>query len=123
MKSYILRILVVVGVGLAITGPGPNSGSIALADEATHHTATFKVEGMSCEGCANGLVESLKQVEGVKDVVVHFTEAKAVVVYTPEMLTTDELLDAIGKRGFTPELESQQEGDGFYAEMTPSTRN
>lgn len=70
--------------------------SFAAADR----TATFRVEGMTCDGCASAVEVQLSQTEGVTGYAVSFEDAEARVSYDPERTTPEKIAAAIGLTGF-----------------------
>lgn len=67
-------------------------------------TATLRIEGMTCAGCAESVQQALARREGVKSVEVSFEKQQAVVTYDPVKITLDRLADLIGQVGFKPRL-------------------
>lgn len=63
-------------------------------------TAVFKVEGMHCDGCANTIETLVGKEPGVRMVAVSFAERQARVLYDPEALSEERLIQAIQKPGF-----------------------
>jgi len=63
-------------------------------------TKVFKVEGMSCAGCARNIEETLKKTPGVIDVSVNFTTDNAVVVYDPEKVKPTDLVKKVEDIGY-----------------------
>lgn len=69
---------------------------IPVSGDRTVHIA---VGGMTCEGCAAGLVERLKSVPGVTSATVNY-DAKRAIVVLPTNDNIEPVLDAIRKEGF-----------------------
>ncbi len=63
-------------------------------------TATFKVEGMHCEGCATTIKTVLEREPGVQMATVSFAEGQARVLYDPQATAEDRLVATIEKPGF-----------------------
>jgi copper chaperone len=63
-------------------------------------TAIFKIEGMSCDGCANTVKNALEKESGVETVSVSFAAREARVDYNPQTVAEDRLVAAIEKPGF-----------------------
>jgi len=63
-------------------------------------TATFKVEGMHCEGCATTIKTVLEREPGVQMATVSFAEGQARVLYDPQATAEDRLVAMIEKPGF-----------------------
>ena len=63
-------------------------------------TAIFKIEGMNCDACANTIKSLLEQEPGVRMASVSFGERQARVLYDPQSVQEDRLVDAIQRPGF-----------------------
>jgi mercuric transport protein len=80
----------------------------ALPAEATK-VATIQVEGMTCGGCAIGVRTALKRLDGVARADVSYEDERAVVTFDPEKVSTDRMLEAIRKFGYTVTLVSVED--------------
>lgn len=65
-------------------------------------TAQLTVEGMSCEGCAKRLRETLERVDGVSIVTVVLAGGQVTIAYDSEVTTVASLREAIEETGFDP---------------------
>lgn len=63
-------------------------------------TATFKIEGMHCDGCANTIKGLIEKEPGVRMAAVFFTDGEARVLYDPQTTSEDRLVVAIQKPGY-----------------------
>ncbi len=63
-------------------------------------TAIFKIEGMNCDACANTIKGLVEKELGVRMASVSFSERLARVLYDPQAVQEDRLVDAIQKPGF-----------------------
>ena len=63
-------------------------------------TAIFKIEGMNCDACANTIKSLVEKEPGVRMASVSFSERQARVLYDPQAVQEDRLVDAIQKPGF-----------------------
>ncbi len=63
-------------------------------------TATFKIEGMHCAGCANTIKALVEKEPGVQIVTVSYDEGHARILYDPQATGEDRLVAAIQKPGF-----------------------
>lgn len=61
---------------------------------------TIKVEGMSCNGCAERIRSSVAAQPGVRTAVVSFDQGQARVLYDPRAVDENHLVDAVQKLGF-----------------------
>lgn len=63
-------------------------------------TTIFKIEGMSCDACATTIKGLMEKEPGVRMASVSFSERQARVLYDPQSVAEDRLVDAIQKPGF-----------------------
>lgn len=63
-------------------------------------TATFKIEGMHCDGCALTVKTLVESEAGVKAATVSFKESEARVLYDPQATSEDRLVAVIQKPGY-----------------------
>jgi copper chaperone CopZ len=63
-------------------------------------TATFKIEGMRCNGCATTIKTLVEMEPGVRMVAVSFDAAEARILYDPQAIAEDRLVAAIEKPGY-----------------------
>ena len=63
-------------------------------------TATFKIEGMHCDGCALTVKTLVEGEPGVKAATVSFKESEARVLYDPQATSEDRLVETIQKPGY-----------------------
>ena len=76
-------------------------------------TQQFNITGMHCASCAGLIERSLKKVPGIKEANVNFAIEKARILYDPDLVTAEQLINAVKKAGYqadlmdadTPELE------------------
>ncbi len=72
--------------------------------------AVFKIEGMTCEGCANTVAQAIRQVPGVVAVEVSYEKKQAIVgVESGKPIPEQEILATLKKAGYTGELLKTQE--------------
>lgn len=62
--------------------------------------ATFPIEGMHCEGCAETVRAQVEKEPGVKGVAVSFQDGQARILFDPAATTEDRLVAAVGRLGF-----------------------
>ena len=60
----------------------------------------FRIEGMSCVNCASTIEKSLKQIKGVQNATVQFTNAKAHVVYDEQLTSPNALIAVVRSVGY-----------------------
>ena len=59
-----------------------------------------KIEGMKCEGCANRVKNSIKELKGVKKIDVSLNDKEAIITYKKE-LSNDDINRKITALGFS----------------------
>ncbi|MGC0250188.1 heavy-metal-associated domain-containing protein [Pseudactinotalea sp. Z1748] len=64
-------------------------------------TTILRAEGFSCPSCVAKIEKRVGKVKGVDSVKVHFASARVEVVHDAEVATTDDLVAAIAKAGYT----------------------
>lgn len=64
------------------------------------NTATFRIEGMHCDGCAANIQAVLGRSAGVQKATASFKERQARVLYDAKTITEDELVAVIEKAGY-----------------------
>jgi copper ion binding protein len=67
-------------------------------------TATIRVDGMTCGGCAASVHQALAKREGVKSAEVSLEKKQAIVKYDPTKVTPEQLVEAINQTGFKAKL-------------------
>lgn len=63
-------------------------------------TATFKIEGMHCTGCAQTIKTLVEKEPGVRIATVSFKDGQAQVLYDPHAADEDRLVAAIQQPGY-----------------------
>jgi Hg(II)-responsive transcriptional regulator len=64
-------------------------------------TATFKIDGMHCDGCAHTIEALVSTEPGVRKATVSFETREARILFDPQDLGEDQLAAAIRKAGFS----------------------
>ena len=59
-----------------------------------------KIDGMKCEGCANRVKNSIKELKGVKKIDVNLSDKEAIITYKKE-LSNDDINRKITALGFS----------------------
>jgi copper chaperone len=62
-------------------------------------TATFKIEGMNCDGCANTIKALVEKQAGVQMATVSFDEHQARILYDPQAIAEDRLVEVVQQPG------------------------
>ena len=63
-------------------------------------TTIFRIEGMNCDACADTIKNIVQKEPGVRMASVSFSERQARVLYDPQIVQEDRLVEAIQKPGF-----------------------
>jgi len=63
-------------------------------------TATLKIEGMHCDGCANTIKALVERQPGVQMATVSFAEGQARILYDPRAIGEDRLVAVVQQPGF-----------------------
>jgi copper chaperone CopZ len=63
-------------------------------------TTIFRIEGMNCDACANSIKSLVEREPGVRMASVSFSERSARVLYDPQAIGEDRLVDVIQEPGF-----------------------
>lgn len=63
-------------------------------------TATLKIEGMHCNGCAQTIKTLVEREDGVKAANVSHKEGEARVLYDPQAIDQDRIVAAIQRPGY-----------------------
>ena len=66
---------------------------------------TFRVSGMSCNGCSNSISKALSRMDGVKDAKADFQKGIAVVEYDEKIITKAKIIEVIENLDFKVEGE------------------
>lgn len=72
----------------------------SAASPAVTYTATLTVEGMSCEGCTEGLARAFRRQAGVVDAKVLFAKGQAQVTYDPTQTNSRALIAMVNRGEF-----------------------
>lgn len=62
---------------------------------------TLRAEGFSCPSCVAKIEKQVGRLDGVDNVKVHFASARIEVDHDPQVATTDDLVAAVAKAGYT----------------------
>lgn len=72
-----------------------------MAEPATHETtATYRVDGMTCEHCVASVTEEVSELDGVRDVSVDLGSGEVTVTGT-RALARDDVAAAVTEAGYT----------------------
>ena len=62
---------------------------------------TLRAEGFSCPSCVAKIEKQVGRLRGVETVKVHFASARIEVDHDPTVASTDDLVAAVAKAGYT----------------------
>jgi len=82
--------------------------TVQLGSSKSVHKVTLSIEGMHCASCTATIEKSLKSRPGVARVNVNLATEKAMVEYDSEMVTRDELVQAVRAVGYDVRPETQK---------------
>lgn len=91
-------------LGMTVLGAAPNPASAEPGKsprKAALATSVLKIDGMHCQGCASGITNQLKKLDGVKTVSVSAAKKEGTVRYDPTVLKPVDLMARVKKAGFT----------------------
>lgn len=63
-------------------------------------TINLHITGMTCNGCANSIQRVLGELSGVENVAVDWQNGSAVIQFSPNIIQTNDLIEAIENAGF-----------------------
>jgi copper chaperone CopZ len=63
-------------------------------------TTVFRIEGMNCDACASTIKGLVEKEPGVRMASVSFSDRQARVMYDPNAIGEDRLIDVIQRPGF-----------------------
>lgn len=90
------------------------AGSTSRASSARLVTAEFRVEGMTCGGCAMATEMAVEKLEGVESAEAEYLgeeeSGRCTVTYDPSALGTSEIAAAIERAGYEPSLTGTSSG-------------
>ena len=62
---------------------------------------TLDVQGMTCSGCEHAVESALKKIDGVAKAKADFTHDMAEVQFDPDIISVEQLVDAVNGTGFS----------------------
>ena len=71
------------------------------ATPVTSTHSIFRAEGFSCPSCVTKIEKQVGRLPGVQDVSVKFASSRVEVDHDPAVATTDQIVAAIAKSGYT----------------------
>jgi copper chaperone CopZ len=95
-----------------MTAKKGEADAVERASFALVHTATIKVDGMSCGSCTKGLARALERQAGVVEAKVVFKDKNAVVTFDPSATDAKKLIGVLTSEG---EYKAELAKDGLVA--------
>lgn len=77
-----------------------SSNQMIVSNETQNKTATIIIEGMTCEGCASHINETLKKLKGVISAEASYKNKNVKVVYNSGQITLEDIKKAINEIGY-----------------------
>ncbi len=99
--SALIIVLVLVIVGVAASDSVFATAATRVSVSAAK-TVVIDVEGMTCEGCASLIDETLNKVKGVISAKASYKNKNVKVVYNPKQITLVEIKKTISDLGYRP---------------------
>lgn len=87
------------------SGSSPETRNQAITEnekELHSETVTIGVEGMTCEGCALHINETLKNLKGIISAEASYKNKDVKVVYNSNHISLEKIKEAIAELGYTP---------------------
>jgi len=78
----------------------PEMPAVAETESQADKTVVIDVEGMTCEGCAAHINETLKKLNGVVSAEANYPKKNVKVVFNPKQITLEQIKKAIGEIGY-----------------------
>ena len=79
-----------------------------VAPERVH----LDIDGMTCASCATRVEKKLSRVEGVEGSAVNYATEEATVVYDPERVEVDDLIEAVSAAGYSAHVHGEAAREG-----------
>lgn len=91
-------------IAAAVSNPNqPTTATMPAVTETeaqAYKTVIIEVEGMTCEGCAVHINETLKKLKGVVSAEANYPQKNVKVVYNPKQITLEQIKKAIDEIGY-----------------------
>jgi len=83
-----------------VVNPKKTENAVTESESQTRKTLIIEVEGMTCEGCASHIDETLKKLKGVISAKASYKDKNVKVVYNPNQITLEKIKKAINEIGY-----------------------
>ncbi|MBF0473062.1 MAG: copper-translocating P-type ATPase [Nitrospirae bacterium] len=74
-------------------------------------SANISISGMSCTACSGRIERVLNSKEGITSAVVNFASEKATVIYNPQTISVDNIIETIKKTGYDAAISTSKTVD------------
>lgn len=71
---------------------------------ATIKKTTLRSQDLNCPSCVAKIERELQRMDGVQSAKVHFNTGRIVVEHDPSQAPADELVEAVGRAGYTAKV-------------------
>lgn len=82
-------------------------------------SALFRVRGMTCNSCVNGIEAALSRMKGIEGVKVSLKDGTAAVVFVPSQVTTEHIMDVVSNMGYDCWVKEMAKSESDTTEATP----
>ncbi len=80
-----------------------------VSKEGKQQRVSLSLSGMHCASCAGLIEKSISKVNGVQKASVNFSAEKAIIDYDNSLATTENLISAVKKAGYTAEIVNEKD--------------
>lgn len=94
---------------LACGACAPDASAEPTTAVAANHTATLKVEGMTCASCSVTVKTAAKKLDGLATIEVDVAAGKATVTFDGAKVTAEQIAAKITDAGYKTTVESDRE--------------
>lgn len=103
MKNSLFLILATLLMLVSCSGnKSPKESTDVLEmDSARMVVVKYSVEGMTCGGCENTVINALEELNGIESVTASFKEAYVMVAFDSAMVTQDQIAETVTAKGYT----------------------
>lgn len=103
-RTHAVLLLLLFGGGLGACSADTGDARETQAARAQLVRADFRVQGMTCGGCAVGTRTALRKLDGVADAGASYEDSRAWATYDSARVAPEQMMAAIRELGYTPEL-------------------
>jgi len=79
---------------------------------------TFKIDGMTCGGCANKVINAVSTLDGINSCEVNVEKGFAYISYEDEMISEEKILETLkNKTNFSCSIKEKKVKKGFFQRL------